>query len=75
MLIGGVTSLGGTLLYMTFVNNLMSYFIYDSILYFYGFYGALGIFSLYIILGIVLLIQAVLKPYQDLTDDDPLGIL
>lgn len=75
MLIGGVVSLGGTLLYMTFVNNLMSYFIYETILYYYGFYGALGIFSLYILIGIVLLIQALLKPYQDLTDDDPLGIL
>lgn len=74
MLIGGVVSLGGTLLFMIFVNNLMSYFLYDPILYYYGFYGALGIFSLYILIGIALLIQALLKPYQDLTDDDPLGI-
>ena len=75
MLIGGVVSLGGTLLFMIFVNNLINYFVYDTILYYYGFYGALGIFSLYIIIGIVFLIQAFLKPYQDLTDDDPLGIL
>jgi len=75
MLIGGVTGLGGTLLYMIFINNLMSYFLYDTLLYYYGFYGAIGIFSLYIILGIVLLIQGILKPYQDFTDEDPLGIL
>jgi len=74
MLIGGVVSLGGTLLFRTFVNSLMSYFVYDPMLYYYGFYGALGIFSLYILIGIALLIQALLKPYQDLTDDDPLGI-
>ncbi len=75
MLIGGLAALGGTLLYMLFTNNLRSYFDLDTILYYYGFYGALGIFSLYILIGLVLLIQGFIKPYKDYIDEDPLGIL
>ena len=75
MLIGGLAGLGGTLLIMTFVNNLASYFTLDTILYYYGFYGSLGIFSVYIIVGIVLLILGFIKPYRKFVDDDPLGIL
>lgn len=75
MLIGGLVGLGGTLLIMTFVNSLSSYFVTETILYYYGFYGSLAIFSVYIIIGIVLLIQAVIKPHREFVDDDPLGIL
>ncbi|MBK5113510.1 MAG: hypothetical protein KGD59_11325 [Candidatus Heimdallarchaeota archaeon] len=75
MLFGGVVGLGGTLLIMTFVNNLANYFVLDTILYYYGFYGALGIFGLYVLVGIVLLIQGFIKPFREFVDDDPLGIL
>ena len=75
MLIGGLAGLGGTLLIMIFINGLSSYFDTETILYYYGFYGALGIFSLYTLIGIILLIQGFIKPYREFVDDDPLGIL
>jgi len=75
ILIGGIAALGGTLLYMLFANNLRGYFELDTILYYYGFYGAVGLFGLYVLIGIALLIQGFIKPYKDYIDDDPLGIL